>query len=736
MSNLLSHHMDDLRRSGLSDETIKTLRFCSADAFEVNSILGFNAGAGLVIPYPDNDGDKQFSRVKPDNPPVIKGKPAKYLSPKGAIMRAYLPPKTREALKDPKQSVIITEGEKKAAKADQEGFPCIGLGGVYAFYQNHQLIPDLNNIVWKGRLVVIAFDSDVVEKEAVKDATFVLERELVSRGAAVNVVRFKKSVDGLKVGLDDFLVSQGNDSLRQLLKEVKPALMWEVDDVAAMPSESRLYPMRKLFSKFAQLDPVEIHPYRELCLTNFGIQRRDFQSQFTRAIAELKSRNDGAKAESEVIRGDLTTPVAEEIKESAMKLLVHPALLYQEGQMVHRLGVAGEDKNIRIIYLAVTSRITKKPISITQKGDSSSGKSYTVTKVLDPFPDSAYILMTAMSKQALFYMADTESFSHRTVIIFEKPGADEADYTIRTLQSEDKLIFWVPQKDPRTERWVTSKIEKEGPTNFIITTTSPELHAENETRNWSLVMDESPQVTMGSKVQSALRYQEVPHVFEEELLVWRQIQNELKPVRVYIPYAKWLAEHTPNKPIRVRRDFNKLLSLIEIITLLHQYQRKRRGEVVEASLEDYFMARELADEVFTASLSGINMKVKSLVAEVEKQWTKNLESGNTVEGIKPVKIAAALGISRSTVSRWLEPAVTSGMVDVVSERANGSARLVKPGKAINAVEFLPTIEQLAEAFPMFAKDFHAVHPITGEEVALFSDEPEIENEKCQVGLEQ
>jgi hypothetical protein len=49
---LLPHHLEDLQRSGLSDETIDAMGFYSGTAAEVKAILGFDAGPGLLIPYP------------------------------------------------------------------------------------------------------------------------------------------------------------------------------------------------------------------------------------------------------------------------------------------------------------------------------------------------------------------------------------------------------------------------------------------------------------------------------------------------------------------------------------------------------------------------------------------------------------------------------------------------------------------------------------------------------------
>ena len=173
---LLPHHLADLRSSGLNDATIEDLGYYSGDADDVERILGWRVGPGLVVPYPCYDGMAIFCRVKPDDAPILDGGPAKYLSPKGASVRAYIPPMTREALQDPQRPVIITEGEKKAAKADQEGFPCIGLAGVWCFRdKTHDLIPDLMSISWKDRPVQIVFDSDAATKPEVQDAAFRLE---------------------------------------------------------------------------------------------------------------------------------------------------------------------------------------------------------------------------------------------------------------------------------------------------------------------------------------------------------------------------------------------------------------------------------------------------------------------------------------------------------------------------------------------------------------------------------
>jgi len=218
---LLPRHAQDLEKSGLSDNTIEALGFYSADQWEMVSLLARSrpVGPGLVIPYPGSS--PPYFRVKPDDPPLQWGKRPKYLAPKGAGNRAYIPPRTRDAISKPRKPLLITEGEKKAAKADQEGFPCIGISGVWCFLQGKRLIADLADIPWARRRVYLVYDSDIRHNPHIRYAAHVLAWELTGRGALVFVVALPDGQSDEKVGLDDFLVANGRESLRVLLSNAK-----------------------------------------------------------------------------------------------------------------------------------------------------------------------------------------------------------------------------------------------------------------------------------------------------------------------------------------------------------------------------------------------------------------------------------------------------------------------------------------------------------------------------------
>jgi hypothetical protein len=248
---LLPQHLADLRKSGLSDETIARGGFFSvSDPTTVARILRWKGpksidnaaalGPCLVFTFRSVDGHplspSEYARLKPDRPRIDRerGKPIKYESPIGMRNRAYLFAGVHEVLKDPSIRIAITEGEKKAAKAMQEGIPCIGLVGVWGFqrkrnrnakgrpYGDRQLIGDLAQIPWNGRRVIIVYDSDAAENEQVLRAEFALGDTLGRHGAEVFSVRLAAGKNGEKMGLDDFLLSNGAVEFWKLAEAAEP----------------------------------------------------------------------------------------------------------------------------------------------------------------------------------------------------------------------------------------------------------------------------------------------------------------------------------------------------------------------------------------------------------------------------------------------------------------------------------------------------------------------------------
>jgi putative DNA primase/helicase len=203
---------------------------------------GYRGALGdcLAIPFVDAAGKPlRYCRLKPDRPRKgVGGKPIKYETPKGAANLPYFPPGTHTVFQDAMVQLLVTEGEKKAAKADQDGFPCIGLVGVYGWQKKRpkgkdgkvtaerELIPGLAPVTWSGRAVYVVFDSDAATNPSVRAAEWHLAEVLAKQGAKVKIVRLPpadQDPDGTpgKIGLDDYLVAHGPEALRTLLAEAE-----------------------------------------------------------------------------------------------------------------------------------------------------------------------------------------------------------------------------------------------------------------------------------------------------------------------------------------------------------------------------------------------------------------------------------------------------------------------------------------------------------------------------------
>lgn len=247
---------EDLARSGLEWRDMATRVLETPE--RVATVTPHNVN-GYVIPYFDITGKiLPFYRVKLfDHDP-------KYKQLKDTSNHIYFPKGFHEAAAKSKY-FIVTEGEKKAARATKLGFPCVALGGVDSWRNRNITLPkdaELNQTENKiqaklpsgggitdddyGNLatgfqemidyaistkkhVIIVFDSDadLGVKPQVQRAAAALGFELRFRGVAFNHIRqvvlpplSSSSPKDPKAGLDDFLTDdKGAEQFKGLINE-------------------------------------------------------------------------------------------------------------------------------------------------------------------------------------------------------------------------------------------------------------------------------------------------------------------------------------------------------------------------------------------------------------------------------------------------------------------------------------------------------------------------------------
>ena len=342
-------------------------------------------------------------------------------------------------------------------------------------------------------------------------------------------------------------------------------------------------------------------------------------------------------------------------------------------------------------------------MSVTVKGLPSGGKTYLVEQVLPFFPASAYYVLTAMSDKSLAY--SEEPIKHRFLVIFEAPGLQSqwASYLIRSLLSEGRISYDTVEA---TEDGIKPKhIEREGPTGLITTTTENSLHPENETRYFSVEVDDTPEQT--ARVLSATAEninEDNGGSGEEEMGKFVALQEWLAGANheVVIPYAKRLAEMIPPVAVRLRRDFKAILYLIMAHAILHQASRKQddRGRII-ATMEDYKAVWDLVAPIVSR---GVQMTVPATVREtvqaVEKlqQQTRKRSVrhlGKGLGGASLMDVANILHLNRSSVSRRVNACLDEGYLVNREHKRGQPFRLVLGDPMPDDSDVLPTPESLA-----------------------------------------
>ena len=184
----------------------------------------------------------RYLKTATDFAAVAAAKPLRYTQPLESGVCAYFPRLPdldwKVILADPDIPLILTEGEFKAAKTCAEGFPTIGLGGVYN-YRSAKLavpfLPELEAVRWVKRHVYLIFDSDFRSNQLVCKALNDVAEVLFLRGAIVHLVALPDVVEGGKTGLDDFLVACPAAELGDLLHDRAQPLtlaraMWKLNE--------------------------------------------------------------------------------------------------------------------------------------------------------------------------------------------------------------------------------------------------------------------------------------------------------------------------------------------------------------------------------------------------------------------------------------------------------------------------------------------------------------------------
>jgi DNA primase catalytic core len=314
-------------------------------------------------------------------------------------------------------------------------------------------------------------------------------------------------------------------------------------------------------------------------------------------------------------------------RDAALELLTDDSLLSRILIDFNSAGVVGEESNKLVGYLACVSRLLAKPLAVMVQSSSAAGKSSLMDAVLNLMPENERVQYSAMTGQSLFYMGET-NLKHKILAISEEEGAHNASYALKLLQSEGEVTIASTGKDENTGDLVTKEYRVEGPVMLFMTTTAIDIDEELLNRCLVLSVNESRAQTRA--IHAAQRHSRTLEGLQSKIKkteltqLHRHAQQLLKPLAVINPFADQLT--FLDDKTRTRRDHEKYLTLIDSITLLHQYQREvktieHNGEAVEyieVTLDDIEVANKLAHEILGRTLDELPPQTRKLLGRIQE----------------------------------------------------------------------------------------------------------------------
>jgi DNA-binding transcriptional ArsR family regulator len=584
------------------------------------------------------------------------------------------------------REVVLTESVIDALSFHQAGVAiAIPIYGTSGFTADH-----LDTLKREGVAdVVLALDGD----ETGRKATAQLREKLSAAGLRVRVLSWPAGVKDA----NELLVSSNGtapETFRRLLEEAEPRPAPVVSvpaatttaAAAAKPTgevvreDGQLVLVRDGVSYQARAMPVQLGRLRATVRAQAGgamhvdtvdlyasrsrsefskrastllsVPAGDVERALLALLVEAEQGSEEGQGEDLAQKAAAAPAMSEGERAEALALLKRPDLLDQVARDVDALGYVGEETNKRLLYLVSVSRKLQGPLSAIVLSQSGAGKSG-ITEVIEKLtPPEDVVLLTRLTPQSLYY-TEPGFLDRKLVIVEERYGSQEADYSIRVLQSRGKLIAAAPIKDPQTGSLKTRVFTVEARAAFIEATTASGVNHENATRCFELTMDESAAQTAKiherqrrMKTEAGLALRQAAEAVQRRH--WNA-QRLLEALPVVIPYAEELT--FPTAWMRTRRDHARFLNLIEVSAFLHQHQRERRGGAVVAAAADYAAAYQLAGQVLSDTLSDLRKPLREALSRIVELSAKG--DGTTSRR----EIREALALPDTTVRHWLSELV-------------------------------------------------------------------------------
>lgn len=343
-------------------------------------------------------------------------------------------------------------------------------------------------------------------------------------------------------------------------------------------------------------------------------------------------------------------------EKEAVEFLEQDDLIDNLGNAIESSGVIGNHNAALAAFLVGVSFHLKKPLHAIVQGTSGAGKSHIIEGVANLIPQESTVRITRATSKS-FYNYRDKDLQGKLLIIEDLNGLDEeGEFALREMQSAGFLSSSTVTKgrfnnDPRS-KVKTVRVHF----STLATTTSNNIVYDNESRSIMLGVDESQ-----SQSEKVVEYQNQRHAGkvdgkkEEEIRTdIRNVVRKLKPMSIVNPFAGQIK--LPFEGLILRRLNQQLNNFIEVVVLLHQYQRDidDEGRLV-AILKDVTTAIDIMFDSIILKVDDLDSSVRQFFEELKLYVeAEKKKAGDNVVTFKERDIREQLKRSKAHTSRYLK----------------------------------------------------------------------------------
>lgn len=348
-------------------------------------------------------------------------------------------------------------------------------------------------------------------------------------------------------------------------------------------------------------------------------------------------------------------------EEEAKKLLKNKGLIASI-QDVLGLKVAGEEKTRLLLFLVAVSYKSQRPLHSILSATSSSGKSYLMEKAVELLPQEDVITYTVMTRSSIPNLQHNE-LQNKCIVIEDLTGIDkQAEFHLREIQTKGSLaVSKYSQEYGETRRKVI-----EAHCSTLSATTREKVYRDNENRSFFLKLDESDEQTgRVLDFKSQMKSGGIDEISYQEAV--GQIRNAvryLKPLEVLNPFASSIKIPEQCKDRRRLQDL--FFGLIDVITFLHQLQRKKEDGRLIATKEDVELALELTLDMFIIKSDDLSNSNRKFLEDLKEVLKEKSDDELTEIHFKADELLGKIAGGNSTIYRKVKALQKEGVLIQVS----------------------------------------------------------------------